>query len=266
MRFIKAHSGANDFVILDSREEIIPENLELLVRYITDRRTGIGADGVVIIKNVNGADFKLRYFNPDGSEYGICGNGSLCALLYENKPEVKFETKSGLHEGCIANGKVRVKIPPPKDVQLTISISIKRKRYECSFVDIGAPHTIIFVPDVKAVDIMGLGKLVRSHPYFYPAGTNVNFVQHLDKNSIYIRTYERGVEGETYSCGSGTCSAVAVGWLKEILQSPVEVTTRGGKFKVYISGLEEIWFEGKPEIVFEGEIDLELLSLKKEDK
>jgi len=275
MQFTKAHCGGNDFIIIDARTNSIPANLPNWVERLSNRHTGIGADGVIIIEATQpkadeplaqkSADFGLRFFNPDGSEYGFCGNGSLCVIACIEKSEASFKTKSGLLTGSTTNGKVRVKIPPPKSIKLSFPLTIKKGRdtpwrvptSDFSFVNIGVPHTILFVPDVDSLNVVELGRFIRYHPHFGNSGTNVNFVQIINKNKITIRTYERGVEGETLSCGSGTCSSAIAGWLKEKLLSPIEVTTRGGTLCVYIGGLEEIWLEGTPEIVYKGETLLE---------
>ncbi|MDI6839474.1 MAG: diaminopimelate epimerase [bacterium] len=254
MQFIKAHCGGNDFVIFDSRLNSVPTNLTPFVKHLADRHTGIGADGIIFIEPTNGADFGLRYFNPDGSEYGICGNGTLCVLLYTGKSEASFKTASGILKGCVIDNKVRVKIPPPKNVILSLPLTIKKSKLNFSFVDIGVPHTILFVKDVTSIDVSSFAHSIRFHPHFGADGTNVNFVQILGKNKISIRTYERGIEGETLSCGSGTCASAIVGWLKGDLLSPIEVNTQGGTLWVYIAGLEEIWLQGIPELVYKGEL------------
>ncbi|MCK4352532.1 diaminopimelate epimerase [candidate division WOR-3 bacterium] len=263
MQFIKAHCGGNDFIILDSRVEKLPKDLNSLTQHLTERHTGIGADGVIVIaasgeprlrqESVKGARMRLRYFNPDGSEYGICGNGSLCVLIYEKKSKVVFETKSGLINGCIVNNKPRIKVPSPKNIKLSLLLVVKKRKYDVSFVDLGVPHTILSVPDINSVNIIKFGQAIRFHPYFRKSGTNVNFTQIINKNKMFVRTYERGIEGETLSCGSGILSASIAGWLKGDLLSPIEITTGGGKYRVYIGSLEKIWLEGSPKIIHKGE-------------
>ncbi len=275
MKFIKAHCGANDFIILDSRKDSVPKDLKKTAQLLPARRTGIGADGIIVIEPSKEADFRLRYFNPDGSEYAVCGDGSLCAVLYEcrgvspyaqqGKKEISFSTLAGVLRGNLTNNKVKVKIPSPRDVKLSLQLKVEAKNsphqknrteIECNFVDIWVPHCIIFVEDIDSIDIVKDASPVRFHPYFGSKGTNVNFVQVINEHKIAVRTYERGVEGETLSCGSGSCASCVVGWLKKKLRSPIEVKTRIGKLVVYIDGqqLMDIWLEGKPEIVYAGEI------------
>ncbi len=298
MKFVKAHCGANDFIILDSRKNKVPKNSKKFIPQWTNRRTGIGADGVIVIEPSKDMDFGLRYFNPDGSEYAVCGDGSLCAVLYEGKKEVSFSTLAGMLRGSLTNNKVKVEVPSPRDVKLcNLNIRVdeslcshqvhtklgiearastyttkdsppylnKGKKIECNFVDIWVPHTIIFVRNVELVDINREALPVRFHSYFGSEGTNVNFVQVINEHKIAVRTYERGVEGETLSCGSGSCASCIVGWLKKKLMSPIEVKTRIGKLVVYINSqrstvnsqqLTDIWLEGSPEIVYEGEIKI----------
>jgi diaminopimelate epimerase len=254
MEFVKAQCGGNDFIIIDSRKEKLPNNFKKFVSQITKRRTGIGADGIVVIENSNNVDFKLRYFNPDGSEYGVCGNGSLCALLYEGKEEVIFSTTVGIIKGCFKNHKAKVKMASPKEIKLSFPLKINDEVIFINFVDIGVPHTVIFVKDINSIEINKLAPQIRYHPYFGNLGTNVNFVQLINEHKIITRTYERGVEGETFS-GSGSCACGIVGWKDGSLTSPIEVKTNGGEFRVYIDGLDEIWWEGVPKIVYKGKIE-----------
>ncbi len=292
MKFVKVHCGANDFIILDLRKSIPPKDLKKTIRAISARRTGIGADGVIIIENSKKADFKLRYFNPDGGEYAVCGDGSLCAVLYkcrgvaQNNKEMSFSTLAGVLKGNITNNKVRVEIPIPRDIKLynlniqavplphfrqiktNISTSPNNKKeIECNFVDIWVPHCIIFVEDINSIDMTKDATPIRFHPDFGNEGTNVNFMQIINKHRVAVRTYERGVEDETLSCGSGSCASCVVGWLDGKLQSPIEVKTKIEKLVVAlnnqssasnaqrsIDNLEAIWLEGNPKIVYEGDI------------
>lgn len=272
MKFVKSYSGNNDFIILDSRLEKLPGNIKSLIPALTDRYKGIGADGVIIVENSKNADFGLRYFNPDASEYTVCGNGSLCAVFYAGASKTTFSTGEGVFKGeIVSSGKVFAQLPGAKKLVLDLSIKIQNPNpkwmgqvphphpggdnLRLSFADVGVPHTIYFVDNIDKIDFDKLGRTIRYHTYFGKEGTNVNFVQVVNKNKIKVRTYERGVEGET-DCGSGSCSACIVGWAKKKLSSPIEVITRGGKLKVYIDSLDEIRLQGNPKIVYKGETDL----------
>lgn len=271
MNFVKAHCGGNDFIILDTRVEGNKgsrvewdkgsrgeDNLKEFVRQITRRRTGVGADGVIVIEVSDIADFGVRYFNPDGSEYNVCGNGSLCVLVYEGKERVTFSTGAGTINGTLIDSRAKVIVPSPNEVRLSFTLDISpccpevTPDSQMSFVDIGVPHTVVIVDAVNNIDINKVAQAIRFHPYFGKYGTNVNFMQIINKNEIAVRSYERGIEGETYSCGSGSCACAVVGWLNGILFSPIELKTKGGDFKIYIEGLDEIWLEGSPKIVYEG--------------
>jgi diaminopimelate epimerase len=251
MQFIKAYSGENDFIIIDNRKEKLPEKLGQFILRLANRHKGIGADGIIIIEKSKTADFKLRYFNPDATEYSVCGNGSLCVMLYENKPKIKFNTNAGLFKGGNKDNKSFVQLPKPKNIILDFYLTVGDKKEELNFVDVGVPHTISFVEDVKDIDINKLGKPIRFHTYFSESGTNVNFVQIVKRNEIIVRTYERGIEGET-DCGSGSCSACIVGWMKKKLDSNVKVTTRGGVLEVEIKKINDITLYGNPKIVYKG--------------
>jgi diaminopimelate epimerase len=253
MKFTKAQCGGNDFVILDSRKENLPEDLNKLVRQIAKRRTGAGADGVIAIEDTDRADFRLRYFNPDGSEYDVCGDGSLCVILYEGKEKVVFHTGVGEIDGYLAGGLAKVKVVGPREARLSIALEIEGKMVAVNPVHIGVPHTVVPVPDIDTVDFRKLAPAIRYHPYFGNNGTNVNFMQVIDEHRIRTRTYERAVEGETFSCGSGSCACAVVGWLNGTLVSPIQLSTKGGDFRIYIDSLHDIWFEGSPKIVYEAE-------------
>lgn len=255
MKFVKAHCGANDFIILDWRyalDTTIPDNIGEFVCEIAHRHTGVGADGVIIIDKSTEADFGVRYFNPDGTEYDVCGNGALCVILYEGKQSLIFSTRIGSITGYLTNDKAKVKMVGPSEVRLYITFDDKKK--EINFVNIGVPHAVIKVDDVYSININELAPPVRFHTYFGKYGTNVNFMQIIKENKIVVRSYERSVEGETLSCGSGSCACAVVGWLNKWLISPIELKTLGGHFKIYIDGLDEIWLEGTPKIIFKGEV------------
>ncbi|MBI4721642.1 MAG: diaminopimelate epimerase [Candidatus Stahlbacteria bacterium] len=265
LKFVKSHCGGNDFIILDAREYKLPDNLTPFVQQITHRHTGIGADGVIVIEPEvhlsDIADFRVRYFNPDGSEYAVCGDGSLCVVRYANKDKMHFATEVGIIEGYLSNGKSKVKLIEPKEINLSISLNIGDKQIEVDFVEFGVPHTVVHIDDVNLIEIDKMAIPIRSNAYFGSQGTNVNFMQIINKHKIGTRSYERGVEGAVFSCGSGICACAVVGWLKGELVSPVEVKTRGGDFHILINGLDEIWLEGEAKIIYTAE-----LMLDKEEK
>lgn len=253
-KFHKYQATGNDFVIFDGREPI-PETSSSILSKLCDRRFGIGADGVVIVSDDEKLDFRVDYYNPDGS-VSLCGNGTRAAIRFANthgftdKTSVKFMAYDGEHEAeILPDGNIRLKMANVQSVRFL---------EDGIFVDTGSPHLISFVDDVEAVNVFNLGRKLR---YETPVefGTNVNFVQRLNNSELKIRTYERGVECETLSCGTGvTASALAAAL--EGVESPVEINARGGKLKVEFcrelnDSFSEIFLIGPAEKVYSGFIE-----------
>jgi len=254
-RFFKYQATGNDFVMIDNRNHLFPKTDKETIKKICDRRYGIGSDGLILIEDNNNEDFEMVFFNPDASQ-SLCGNGSRCAVKFAAnlgliKNEASFRTHDGIHTGSIFNGVVRLKMKDVHSVRL-MSDGI--------FVDTGSPHYIQFVTNVKKFNVYDEGKKIRNSGLFGTNGTNVNFVEILKGNSIFVRTFERGVENETLSCGTGvTASALAASYKK--LESPVDIITNGGELKVEYerNGKNEftgIYLIGPTELVYEGTITL----------
>ncbi len=206
----------------------------------------------------------MRYFNADGSEAEFCGNGASCLALFAYSKRIvsdkmNFVAKSGVIQAEVKNGKVKLRLPNPQDLRLNFSLKVNGKNYTFFFVNTGVPHTVHFSRDVDKIDVKGLGQKVRFHKFFQPQGTNVDFVKVRDKKTILIRTYERGVEEETLSCGTGVVASAVIAGIKNLVQAPVQVITRGGEiFKVYYrcnrGAVKEVYLENSPKFVFEGKI------------
>jgi len=253
--FHKYQATGNDFVIIDNRDGKYSFSVDE-IKMICDRKFGVGADGIMLIENHPTLDFNLIYFNADGSP-SLCGNGSRAALKMASalgivNGKAKFNAYDGLHEAQILpNGNVRLKMGDVKEV---------KKSGEGIFVNTGSPHFITWVHDVKNFSVVDVGREIRFSDAFKPAGTNVNFIQQLDKNAIFVRTYERGVENETLSCGTGV-TAAALASVSHQNISPVSVKTLGGdltvEFKVSHDGsFTEIFLIGPAKMVFHGVLEL----------
>ena len=264
--FTKMSGSDNDFVVIDNRSDIISGRASF-ARSVCRRRTSIGADGLILIEKSKRADFRMRIFNPDGSEAEMCGNGARCAALYANlkfkRPDAKrwsIQTGAGILSAQIkAANSVKIKMVEPKELKLDFNIKLDGTPYTLSYLNTGVPHTVVWVKDIDKADVYNLGRKIRHHSYFNPAGTNVNFVKVKDKNSIYIRTYERGVENETLACGTGSTASAIIAGLTRGLISPVLVHTRGGEvLKIYFSQkgakIKDVYLEGNVKFVFQGEI------------
>lgn len=232
IKFTKAVATGNDFVIVDNRAGAI-KKLPALAKELCNRKYGIGADGLLVVEKSKKSDFKMRIFNPDGSEAEMCGNGArACAqFAYDNRiagGAMSFTTLAGRIDARVLKDGVSLKMMSPKNIRKDIPIACKGKKYEFQSVDTGVPHAIVFFGKLDDIDVDAFGCFIRHHKVFQPRGTNVNFVRVIDKHTIEVRTYERGVEGETLACGTGsTASAILAAETKGCL-SPVNVRVRSG--------------------------------------
>lgn len=255
MHFNKFQATGNDFVIIDNRDGKNSLTQEEVVR-LCDRKFGVGADGLMLIEKDSSSDFNLIYYNADGSP-SLCGNGSRAAVVMASRlgiinGKTKFNAYDGLHEADIlTNGQVRLKMNKVQEV---------KKVGEDLFLNTGSPHLIRFVKDAKNFPVFEEGKKIRYSEDFKPGGTNANFVELLSDNTIYVRTYERGVENETLSCGTGvTAAALAASF--NGYSSPVNIKTLGGDLQVEFKSsqpgsFDEIYLIGPAKMVFEGTLEL----------
>ncbi len=253
--FTKMHGNGNDFVIIDEYKELkVPEeDKSRFVKAICDRRFGIGADGVIFVQRSSIADVKFRYFNSDGSEAEMCGNGIRCFARYiveegytSRKPRI--ETLAGVIEVEVMDGWwVRVRMNKPR---VTDIWGYDYKGYKLYHVNVGVPHVVIFVDSLN-FDIIPIARDIR-YADIFPNGTNVNFVRVLNEEEIEIRTYERGVEDETLSCGTGSIASAFVANRLNLVKDIVTVKTRGGILKVELG--ERVYLIGPAKRVFDGVI------------
>ena len=268
--FTKMESGGNDFIIIDNRKKILPRRLSELAVNLCRRRSSVGADGLILLEKAKKADYRMRIFNPDGSEPEMCGNGARCLARFAfikriGSAEAVMETKAGNVEAQVKGKKVGVRLGNPSDINLNFKILLKSHgSQKVNFINTGVPHAVVFVSALNKVDVKNLGRAIRYHKRFTPSGANVNFVTLQGRNSIYIRTYERGVEDETLACGTGAVASALISGLQGKVSSPVEVHTRGGEtlkveyvIKKNMKGIEKfkgVWLEGEVRVVYEGEI------------
>ena len=253
--FVKYQGTGNDFVIVDDRTGIFPSGDLDLIKRLTDRKFGIGADGLILLSDHEEVDFWMRYFNPDGSE-SFCGNGSRCAVHYAHTlgmvgTRATFEASDGIHKARIEGDTVSLGLHDLPGVD---------QHGDDFFIDNGSPHHVTFVEDLDQVDVRQAGHHIRYSPRYHPHGTNVNFVRIEDAHRLTVRTYERGVENETLSCGTGvTASALAAS--RRAVLPPIDIDTRGGRLQVDFDilpdgGFRHIFLSGPARLVFRGEIDL----------
>jgi diaminopimelate epimerase len=271
-QIVKMSGSGNDFILVDNRAKAVADDqMVSLVRGLCRRMVSVGADGLIFIEDSDRYDFKWRFFNADGSEAEMCGNGGRCAARFAvlreiAGPEMTFETLAGPIQARVDGAVVKLQLTQPRDWRLDNQILVEEKPMAFDFINTGVPHTVIWVKDNAQVDVTRLGRLVRFHDYFKPAGTNVNFVQPTPDGGLSVRTYERGVEGETLACGTGAVAAASLAFLKNTVVSPVQVQTRGGEIlTVHLVGragqkLDAVYLEGMVRLVFQGEVFAEALA------
>jgi diaminopimelate epimerase len=256
--FSKWHGTGNDFILLDDREHVFPTGQVELVRLWCDRHFGIGSDGLILVQppSFEGTDFHMEFFNPDGSR-SFCGNGSRCAFAFwsqlnDGAQNGRFTAIDGVHDGTWELGDVSISLPRLSGVKSCVDGSFVDSAYT------GSPHELVWVPDVDLVDIVTDGPKRRYAERHGPGGSNVNYVQPWE-NGIRMRTYERGVEAETLSCGSGVVAAALSAIDRRVAGSPVAVTTRGGRLTVRAvrgddGSFEQVRLTGPVKEVFKGTI------------
>jgi diaminopimelate epimerase len=258
LHFWKMHGAGNDFILVDDRAAAFPVHDTAFIARLCDRRRGIGSEGLLLIQPSASADFRMRFFNPDGSGADLCGNGARCIARLAHElgaapADMRIETDAGPVRAEIIAPLVRLHLPPPKDWRMNLSIVWKNSAIPLHFVNSGVPHAVAVVADLAAVDVSALGAHVRRHALFAPAGTNADFVQIAGPDSLAIRTYERGVEAETLACGTGIVAAALVAGKLGLVRAPVNVVTAGGDL-LEVS-LAPLTLTGPAEHVFQGTID-----------
>ncbi|MBW8361487.1 MAG: diaminopimelate epimerase [Kaistella sp.] len=254
MEFYKYQGTGNDFVIIDNRDLQFPKELEI-INNLCDRRFGIGGDGLILLEEDENADFKMVYYNSDGNESTMCGNGGRCIVAFAHfldifEDRTTFMAIDGLHEAEIRNGIVKLKM---------IEVESIENDGENYVLNTGSPHFVQFVNDLEHFKVYECGNKIRNNATYQQAGINVNFVEETSENRIFVRTYERGVEDETFSCGTGATASALV-FLKGKNLDSVGVKVLGGQLKVYAEqsgdGFRNIWLEGPAKQVFKGKINL----------
>ena len=257
INFFKYQGTGNDFVMVDDRNQQFPISKELIASFC-HRRFGIGADGLILLQNAEGYDFKMVYFNADGGEGSMCGNGGRCTVKFASdlglfSGTTRFIAVDGEHEGTISGDIVKLKMSNVTETQ----------HYDdFDFLNTGSPHYITYVDQVDEVDVVGIGSEIRYGSVYGPqGGTNVNFVEIIEENHLSVRTYERGVEDETFSCGTGVTACALSSHIRKGWKSPVTVETIGGTLEVEFEekgggAFENVHLIGPAVKVFEGSLEV----------
>lgn len=263
VKFVKMHGAGNDFVLIDDRDEKFPCDDHRRIVAMATRKIGIGCEGVILVQNSTRADFKMRFYNPDGTEAELCGNGARCVAAFARdigaakSDKMLFETLAGdIEAEIIGDGMVKIGMPDPKEIRE-------------DFCVVGVPHKIVLVENLSKADVMGEGRRIRLSEEFAPDGTNVDFVTYRQPGRVNIRTYERGVEAETGACGTGATAAAVIGVKDYGLEFPVCVTNSGG-FELVVDGVETesgytgLTLTGPVKKVYSGEINFDSLDMIEE--
>ena len=264
VRFWKLEGAGNDFLGLDGRAGGFKLKRQQIAD-LCDRRRGVGADGVLVVEKpkVRGADFRMRYYNSDGGEAEMCGNGARCFALLARAVSgrkgnvLRIQTQAGLVTLQIRGQEVQVSMTEPTKLRLGRKLVVAGRKLAVDFLNTGVPHAVLFVRSVRSIDVAKQGRAIRYHSAFAPSGTNVNFVEIGRGNRIHVRTYERGVEGETLACGTGVVASSILSNLRRGLRSPILVTTRGGDnvrvgFSMENGQARKVTLQGPARIVYRG--------------
>jgi diaminopimelate epimerase len=266
LRFTKMNGAGNDFVVIDNRAGDVRLNSKQIVR-ICDRHRGVGADGILLLeKSTNGADFRMRYYNADGGEAEMCGNGARCFARFANRvagagDKISFETPAGIIGARLQGEMVTLNMSDPTSLRLNVRLQIESEEAVVHYINSGVPHVVVSVSRIDVVDVRSKGEKIRRHEMFAPKGANVNFLEKRGPKKIALRTYERGVEDETLACGTGVVASALVFAATENVSGTIGVLVRGGNelmvgFDRSSGQFRNVTLTGPAEFVFEGTIEL----------
>ncbi len=267
--FFKMNGCGNDFIVIDNRTARLASDPAAFSRSVCRRKLSVGADGLILIEPSDTFDFQWQFYNADGSRAEMCGNGARCAarlahLLGIAGQKMVFLTDAGPIEAGIRGDQVKIKMTPPSDCRTDVAIDLSIGCRTVSSINTGVPHVVLETNRLAEADVVSLGREIRRHAHFAPAGTNVNFVQPDDEKRLQVRTYERGVEDETLACGTGCVAAALVTALRQGWPSPIPVVTRSGgiltiHFQKGGDRFHDVYLEGDARLVYTGEIQPDAL-------
>lgn len=260
------NGAGNDFILIDNRAGDVHLDRSQIA-HLCDRHRGVGADGILLLeKSSNHADFRMRYFNADGGEAEMCGNGARCFARYANKVagaqrKVSFETPAGVISAELTDDLVTLRMTEPTDLRLDIKLAVESANKAVHFINSGVPHVVIPVARIDDLDVRREGSAIRYHKMFSPLGANVNFIEKRGPKKIGVRTYERGVEEETLACGTGVVASALIFASTENTDGPITVIARGGDelqvgFEKSGKQFRDVTLTGPAEFVFEGTVEI----------
>lgn len=268
IEFWKMNGSGNDFILIDNREGVVEEKeMAHLVERVCRRRESVGADGLIFVANSDDHDFAWRYFNADGGEVEMCGNGGRCVARFAllkgiAGPKMTFDTLVGPVSAEVDGRVVKVLMPDPFGLRMDLDLPHEPGWVSVDFINTGVPHVVVQVEDLPSHPIFEEGRSLRYHDMFSPEGTNANFIKILSPQLIEVRTYERGVEDETLACGTGAIASSLVASAKGLATSPVKMRTRGGEellihFSKEGEKFHHVWLEGNTSIAYQAQLNLE---------
>ncbi len=252
--FYKYHGTGNDFIMIDNRRDLFKSDDVSTIKHLCEHHTGIGADGLILLNDHPDYPFEMKYYNADGKEGTLCGNGSRCAVLFAKHLGIitnsaVFLASDGEHRASLSEGDVQIEM-----CQTALAVELEGG----FFINTGSPHLVVMVSDLEQFDVALEGQLLRYQKAMMPDGTNVNFVESLGPDSFSVRTYERGVERETLSCGTGAvATALTMYQTKRTKSNKVIIKMKGGELEIGFNptstGFEDITLKGPARYVFKGE-------------
>ena len=265
IEFYKMSGSGNDFILIDNRKGSLEVGDPVaFTRRVCERKVSVGADGLFFIEKSDRVDFRWRFYNADGSEAAMCGNGARCAARFAfltgiAGAKMSFETGAGIIDAEVKGDIVKVRLTAPQGLVLEEQIRIGNEILHVHSINTGVPHAVYFVRDPDQFDVFNTGRAIRRHEHYQPAGTNANFAAVLDGHTIRVRTYERGVEDETLACGTGSVASALVAASMGLVESPVDVRVQSGEllrihFEKGEGGFAKVYLEGKAKVVYQGKL------------
>jgi diaminopimelate epimerase len=265
LEFCKMSGSGNDFILIDNRAGGLEAfDLPSLARRLCRRGLSVGADGMILLENCDRADFQWRFYNADGSEAAMCGNGGRCAARFAYlkgiaSASMSFLTGAGIIDAVVSGKRVKIRLTDPRVDFPVEDLEAGGRTLKLYHLNTGVPHAVSFRQDLSQVKVSDLGREIRYHARFQPAGTNVNFAQVLNRHTLAVRTYERGVEEETLACGTGATAAALIAAELDLVEAPVAVKVKSGEtLNIYFHSedghFREVYLEGEADLVFEGRL------------